>query len=57
MKLIKHILFGPRCQAHPPIKDGFHTILPKKQISFNDWCKELKVSSRVPRNYEKSRLY
>ena len=57
MKLIKQILFGLRCEAHPPIKDGYHTIMPETYISFNDWCKELKVSSRVPRYYEKSRLY
>jgi hypothetical protein len=57
MKYIKQLLFGVRCEPHPPVKDGYHTTMPSKCISFNDWCLELKVSSRVPRHYEKIRLY
>ena len=57
MQYIKKLLFGVRSDPDSLLKDGYHTTMPSDIISFNDWCLELKVSSRVPKSYEKIRLY
>ena len=48
-KLIKQLIYGVRREKQETFVDGFSTHLPEQYISFNDWCRELNVSSRVPK--------
>jgi hypothetical protein len=45
MQYIKILLFGVRRQPVDTISTGFHTTKPKEQPSFQEWCKEFRVSS------------
>ena len=50
MRYIKQLIFGIRREPQETFIDGFHSVMPDKHISFNDWCRELNVSSRVPKS-------
>jgi hypothetical protein len=43
LKLIKELIFGPRCEPVDVISTGLHTIEPENKPSFEKWCKEFNV--------------
>lgn len=44
MQFIKQLIFGVRREPVDIISTGFHSSYPKDQPSYEDWCKEFRVS-------------
>lgn len=44
MNYIKQLIFGVRREPVDVISTGFHTLHPDKPLSYEEWCKEFRVS-------------
>ena len=44
MSFIKILIFGVRRKPVDTISTGFHSLYPKNQPSYEEWCKEFPVS-------------
>lgn len=49
MEFIKELIFGNSSVPTRNIIVGTHTIIPENQPSFEDWCREFRVSSLYDR--------
>jgi len=49
MQFIKALIFGVRREPVDTISTGFHSYYPKNQPSYEDWCKEFRVSMMYDR--------
>jgi hypothetical protein len=44
MSFIKVLIFGVRREPVEPMTTGFHSSYPKNQPSYEEWCKQFRVS-------------
>lgn len=52
-KIIKEFIFGVRRSPVDVMSTGFRTVIPKKQPTYQEWCKQFNVSML----HDKKRIY